>query len=158
MSQDRPKSPEAADLPRGVRVCLLATRWNREVVDRLVEGAVSRLAELGAIVDERIVPGAYELPTAAKWAAESGRFDAVVAVGCVIRGGTAHFEYVAGTCAEGLSRVAISTGVPCIFGVLTVENRQQALDRSGGDHGHAGVDAANAAVEMAALRRSLSEA
>ncbi|MGH2611203.1 MAG: 6,7-dimethyl-8-ribityllumazine synthase, partial [Tepidiformaceae bacterium] len=101
------------------------------------------------------VPGAFEIPTAAKWAAASGRFDAVICLGAVIRGETAHFEYIAGGAAEGIANVSLSTGIPVIFGVLTVDSVEQAMDRAGGKEGHKGDEAAQAAIEMANLRRLL---
>src|SRR5690606_38954692 len=111
--------------------------------------------ELGATVDVHRVPGAFEIPTAAKWLAEAGGHAAVICLGCVIRGDTPHFEYVAGNCAGGVMRVSLETGVPVIFGVLTVESEQQAIARTGGGHGHAGIAAADAAAEMVALRQTL---
>jgi 6,7-dimethyl-8-ribityllumazine synthase len=102
------------------------------------------------------VPGAFEVPTAAKWAADSGRFDAVICLGAVIRGETAHFEYVAGGAAEGIASVSLSTGIPVIFGVLTVDSVEQAMDRAGGKEGHKGDESAQAAIEMANLRKTLA--
>jgi 6,7-dimethyl-8-ribityllumazine synthase len=99
------------------------------------------------------VPGSFEAPTAAKWAAESGRFDAIICLGAVIRGETAHFEYVAGGAAEGIATVTMATGVPVVFGVLTVENADQAMERTGGKEGHKGEEAAATAIEMANLRK-----
>jgi 6,7-dimethyl-8-ribityllumazine synthase len=101
------------------------------------------------------VPGAFEVPTAAKWAAHSGKFDAVICLGAVIRGDTAHFEYVAGGAAEGIAAVSRETGVPVIFGVLTVDNVEQAMSRTGGKDGHKGEESAQAAIEMARLRELL---
>lgn len=143
----------------GLRVCVVVSRWNSFVTGKLLSGAVAALQQSG-LADEDItvahVPGAFEVPTAARWAAESGRFDAVVCLGAVIRGETAHFEYVAGGAAEGIARVALDTGVPVIFGVLTVDTVEQALDRAGGKDGNKGEEAALAAIEMANLRRLLS--
>ncbi len=143
----------------GLRVCVVVSRWNSFVTGKLLSGAVAALQQSG-LADEDItvahVPGAFEVPTAARWAAESGRFDAVVCLGAVIRGETAHFEYVAGGAAEGIARVALDTGVPVIFGVLTVETVEQALSRAGGKDGNKGEEAALAAIEMANLRRLLS--
>jgi 6,7-dimethyl-8-ribityllumazine synthase len=143
----------------GLRVCVVVARWNGFVTKKLLEGAVSALRENG-LRDEDVgvawVPGAFEVPTAAKWAAESQRFDAVVCLGAVIRGETAHFEYVAGGAAEGIAAVARETGVPVIFGVLTVDSAEQALARCGGKEGHKGEEAARAAIEMANLRKLLS--
>ncbi len=143
----------------GLRVCVVVSRWNSFVTGKLLSGAVAALQQSG-LADEDFtiahVPGAFEVPTAARWAAESGRFDAVVCLGAVIRGETAHFEYVAGGAAEGIARVALDTGVPVIFGVLTVDTVEQALDRAGGKDGNKGEEAALAAIEMANLRRLLS--
>jgi 6,7-dimethyl-8-ribityllumazine synthase len=101
------------------------------------------------------VPGAFELPLIAKRLAASGAVDAVICLGAVIRGETAHFEYVAGECAAGLTRASLDTGVPVIFGVLTVDSREQAFDRLGGSEGHKGEEAALTAIEMVALLRAL---
>lgn len=142
----------------GLRVCVVVSRWNEFVTRRLLEGAETVLRERGVAdgdVTVAWVPGAFELPTAAKWAAASGRYDAVVCLGAVIRGETAHFEYVAGGAAEGIRQAAQETGVPVIFGVLTVDTVEQALSRAGGKDGHKGEEAALAAIEMANLRRLL---
>lgn len=142
----------------GLRVCVVVSRWNEFVTRRLLEGAEKVLRERGLAdgdVTVAWVPGAFELPTAAKWAAASGQFDAVVCLGAVIRGETAHFEYVAGGAAEGIRQAAQETGVPVIFGVLTVDTVEQALSRAGGKDGHKGEEAALAAIEMANLRRML---
>jgi 6,7-dimethyl-8-ribityllumazine synthase len=143
----------------GMRVCVVVSRWNEFVTAKLLEGAIATLSARG-LRDEDVVtawvPGAFEVPTAAKWAAESGRFDAVICLGAVIRGETAHFEYVAGGAAEGIRVVSQATGVPVIFGVLTVESVDQALARAGGKDGHKGSEAANAAIEMVSLKKLLS--
>ncbi len=140
----------------GLRVCIVVARWNEFVTRKLLEGAESCLGEKG-LTKENVtvawVPGAFEVPTAASWAARSGNFDAVICLGAVIRGDTAHFEYVAGGATEGISRIALETGVPVIFGVLTVDNVEQALSRAGGKDGHKGEESAQAAIEMANLRR-----
>lgn len=143
----------------GLRVCIVVSRWNEFVTARLLEGAVATLRERGLTEEDVVtawVPGAFEVPTAAKWAAESGRFDAVICLGAVIRGETAHFEYVAGGAAEGIRMVSQATGIPVIFGVLTVDSVEQALARAGGKDGHKGSEAAQAAIEMASLRRMLT--
>jgi 6,7-dimethyl-8-ribityllumazine synthase len=101
------------------------------------------------------VPGAFDLPPVVRRIAASGRYDAIVALGAVIRGETPHFDYVAGECAAGLARVAADTGVPVAFGVLTTDNEEQALERAGGREGNKGADAARAAVELASLARKL---
>lgn len=142
----------------GLRVCIVVARWNEFVTRKLLEGAESCLGERG--VDKQNVtvawvPGAFEIPTAANWAARSEKFDAVICLGAVIRGETAHFEYVAGGATEGIAKIALETGVPVIFGVLTVDNVEQALSRTGGKDGHKGEEAAQAAIEMANLRKEL---
>ena len=140
----------------GLRVCIVVARWNGFVTHKLLEGAESCLGERGLAPEDVTVawvPGAFEVPTAASWAARSGKFDAVICLGAVIRGETAHFEYVAGGAAEGIGRIALETGVPVIFGVLTVDNVEQAMSRTGGKDGHKGEEAAQAAIEMANLRR-----
>ena len=142
----------------GLRVCVVVARWNSFITDKLLAGAASALREHG-LSDEGVtiarVPGAFEVPTAARWAADSGRFDAVIGLGAVIRGETAHFEYVAGGAAEGISRVTLGTGVPVIFGVLTVDTVEQALSRAGGKDGHKGEEAALAAIEMVNVVKQL---
>ncbi|HQY88070.1 MAG TPA: 6,7-dimethyl-8-ribityllumazine synthase, partial [Tepidisphaeraceae bacterium] len=116
-----------------VRIAIIAARFNADIVDRLLEGCLARFKELGldeSRIDIHRVPGAFELPVACKWLASGRRFNAVIALGCVIRGDTPHFDFVAGEAARGISNVAIETMVPVIFGVLTTETHQQALDRS----------------------------
>ncbi len=143
----------------GLRICVVVSRWNSFVTEMLLSGALPALRERGVAEGDIAVvrvPGAFEVPTAAKWAAESGEFDAVVCIGAVIRGETAHFEYVAGGAAGGIGRVAQDTGVPVIFGVLTVDSVDQALARAGGKDGHKGEESALAAIEMANLRRQIA--
>lgn len=142
----------------GMRFAVVAGRFNRHVTDRLLEGVEHALSEASdgtPSVTVVWVPGAFEIPLAAKQLAESGAVDAVICIGAVIRGDTPHFEYVAGQCAEGLTRVALDTGIPVVFGVLTTENLQQALDRTGGREGHKGEEAAHTAIEMVSLLRML---
>ncbi len=143
---------------QGLRVAVAASRFNELVTDRLVAGARDALLRHG--VDEGSVtvvwtPGAFELPVVAQRLAESGEVDAVVCVGAVIRGSTDHYEHVASQCAAGLTRVALDTGVPVVFGVLTTETAEQALDRAGGKLGNKGFEAAITAIEMADLLRQL---
>ncbi len=144
----------------GVRVAVVATRWYPEVTDALLAGALRALADLG-IDDPRVlrVPGAFELPVAAKVLADSG-YDAVVALGLVVRGGTPHFEYVCQGVTAGCTEVSVSTGVPVGFGVLTCDTIEQAIERSGlpGSKEDKGREAAEAAVEMAVLLRGLRPA
>ncbi len=140
----------------GLRICIVVARWNEFVTRKLLEGAESCLGERGVSKEDVTVawvPGAFEIPTAANWAARSGRFDAVICIGAVIRGDTAHFEYVAGAATDGIVATARETGVPVIFGVLTVDSVEQALSRTGGKDGHKGKEAAQGAIEMANLRR-----
>jgi 6,7-dimethyl-8-ribityllumazine synthase len=128
--------------------------FHREVAQRLLDGARERLVESGLTADhfeDFWVPGAFELPLAARTMALKRRYAAVIALGCVIRGETAHFDHICQAAATGLTAVAIQTGVPCTFGVLTTETMDQAIARSGGDKGNAGADAADAAVAMANL-------
>jgi 6,7-dimethyl-8-ribityllumazine synthase len=140
----------------GMRFGVVVARFNRDVTERLLDGADAVLRKHDA-AEVRVVwvPGAFELPLVAKRLAESGAVDAVVCLGAVIRGETAHFEHVAGQAASGIARAALDTGVPVIFGVLTVDNRQQAHDRLGGPKGHAGEEAACTAIEMVAVLREL---
>ena len=131
-------------------------RFYEDLARRLVEGATRVFLEAGASVDVHEVPGAFELPLAAKYCAESGRYAGVVCLGAVIRGETDHYQYVCGESARGIASVSLETGVPCAFGVLTVETMEQALARAGGGKRHQGEDAAHAVIAMAELRRSLS--
>jgi 6,7-dimethyl-8-ribityllumazine synthase len=138
------------------RYAIAVARFYEDLAERLVDGATRVLGEAGAAVDVHDVPGAFELPLAAKYCAESGRYDGVACLGAVIRGETDHYEYVCAEAARGIARVALDTGVPCAFGVLTVENMDQALARTGGGKRHQGEDAARAVLRMAELRRSLA--
>ena len=143
---------------KGLRIAIVAARFNHFVVDKLVAGAVEALTQAGISaqdLDIVRVPGAFELPLAARVLAESHNYDAVITLGAVIRGGTPHFDYVAGECARGVSEAARDSGVPVIFGVLTCDDMEQATERSGGKHGNKGADAALAAMEMADLLRKL---
>ena len=140
-----------------MKVAIVVARFYEELADRLVAGARGTLAEAGVTdIDEFTVPGAYELPLAAKYAAESGRYAGVVCLGAVIRGETSHYDYVCGESARGIQDVQLSTGVPCSFGVLTVDNLQQALSRSGGDKRDSGAHAAEAVVALAKLQESVA--
>jgi 6,7-dimethyl-8-ribityllumazine synthase len=144
-----------------MRLTLIAGSFNRFVTDQLVEGAVDALLRNG--VDEQDihlvwVPGAFEMPLAADQVLSTGSADAVVALGAVIRGGTAHFEYVAGNCARGLADVSLKHGKPVIFGVLTTETVEQALERAGSSEGNKGFDCAIAALQMLGLQQRLASA
>lgn len=141
----------------GLRAAIVAARFNEAVVGRLVDGALDCLRRHGLADDDLTVcwaPGSWELPVVTRRLAESGRVDAIVAVGCVVRGQTAHFDYVAGRSAD-VGRVADDTGVPVSFGVLTTETFDQAVDRAGGKLGNKGWDAALAAIETARLLKEL---
>ena len=127
-----------------------------DLADRLVSGATGVFEGAGHAVEVHEVPGAFELPLAAKYCAESGRYAGVVCLGAVIRGETDHYEYVSGEAARGIQEVQLATGVPCAFGVLTVDSMEQALARTGGGKRHQGEDAARAVLRMAELRRQLS--
>src|SRR5262249_9789629 len=134
---------------------------NGFIVERLVEGAVDALTRSGVKdTDISVVhcPGAFEIPPVARRLADSGRYGAVICLGCVIRGATAHFDYVAGECAKGIANVAMSARVPVIFGVLTTENIEQAVERAGTKAGNKGFDAAMAAIEMTSLYHALEAA
>jgi len=141
---------------RDFRFAVLASRFNEFVVEALVKGAVEALRRHGA-TDKQVeivrVPGAYDMPLVARKLAQSRRYDAIVAVGAVVRGQTAHFDYVAGECASGLARVAAETGIPVAFGVLTTETAEQAMDRAGGKAGNKGAEAAASAIELVSLLR-----
>jgi len=146
---------------RGRRFAVVASRFNEVVVNQLVAAATECLRRHGISdddVDVAWVPGAFELPLAADRLARTDRYDAVICLGAVIRGQTAHFDHVAGQAAAGIQRVALDTGVPVLFGVLTTENFEQAMDRAGGKHGNKGWDSAMAAMEMAGLLDSLPKA
>ena len=151
-------SPRA---PRQVRVAVLVARYNEVVTSRLLEGARQCLQEKG-VADGRVdvvwVPGAFELPVAAEAAAASGRYSAIVALGCVIRGETPHFEYVAGEAARGLGNVALAHRLAVGFGVLTTESLEQALARAGGAAGNKGYEAAEAALTTADVLAQLGRA
>ncbi len=131
-------------------------RFYEELADRLVAGARGVFEGAGATVEVHEVPGAYELPLAARYCADSGRYAGVACLGAVIRGETDHYDYVCAEAARGIARVSLDTGVPCAFGVLTVDSMDQALARVGGGKRHQGEDAARAVLQMAELRRALA--
>ena len=139
-----------------MRFAIAVARFYEELAERLVAGAQAGFAEAGAQeADVFDVPGAFELPLAAKFAAESGRYDGVACLGAVIRGETDHYDWVCAEAARGIQDVQLSTGVPCAFGVLTVDTLEQALARSGGDRRDSGRHAAEAVLALARLRASL---
>jgi 6,7-dimethyl-8-ribityllumazine synthase len=143
----------------GLRIGIVVSRFNQFITDRLLAGALDALERSGAAADqiEMVrVPGSFEIPVAAKQLVESRRPDAVICIGCVIRGDTAHYEYVAGESARGIQLAQMDTGVPMIFCVLTCENLEQAIDRAGLKMGNKGFEAGLTAIEMANLSRQLS--
>jgi 6,7-dimethyl-8-ribityllumazine synthase len=143
----------------GMRIAIVAGRFNDHVTKPLLDGALATLDDLGlAEVPVHWVPGAFEIPVVAQRLAASGRYDAIVCLGAVIRGDTPHFDFVAGECAAGVARVALDTGVPCVFGVLTTDDLDQANARAGGAEGNKGAEAARTAVEMVDLLRVLPPA
>jgi 6,7-dimethyl-8-ribityllumazine synthase len=130
-------------------------RFYRDLAERLVDGARRVFEQAGAELEVHEVPGAFELPLAAKYCAESGRYAGVACLGAVIRGETSHYDHVCEEAARGIGEVSLTTGVPCAFGVLTVETMEQALARTGDGKRHQGEDAASAVLRMAELRRRL---
>lgn len=153
MSTQAPKF-DGHSLASTARIGIVAARFNAQIVDELLAGCERRLKELGIETSRTRtirVPGAFELPIAAQAMARTKDFAAIICLGAVVRGDTPHFEYVAGECARGIARISLDESLPIIFGVLTTNTEQQALDRIGGSHGHAGERAAEAAIEMAAL-------
>ncbi len=135
----------------GLRLAVVVARFNAHVTSKLYDGCRDELAERGLELDTLTtveVPGCFELPLVARELAASGRFDAIVCLGAVIRGDTPHFDYVSSETASGLQRAALDTGVPVVFGVLTTDNEEQAVERVGGSEGHKGRDAALTAIEM----------
>lgn len=138
----------------------MASRWNDFLTSKLIDGAIDGLEGLGAgedSVEVFMVPGSFELPSVAKKIAEGGEFDAIIALGVVIRGETAHFDYVAGEAAKGVGQVSIETGVPVMFGVVTANTVEQAINRCGVKAGNKGYEAALAAVEVANLYRDIEQ-
>lgn len=141
------------------RFAVVVGRFNSFVVESLLDGALDTLKRHGVSEDNLTVvrvPGAFEIPLAAQVAANSGLYDAVVALGAVIRGGTPHFDYVAGECTKGLGQISLSTGLPIAFGILTVDSIEQAIERSGTKAGNKGEEAALTALEMVSLLRNMS--
>lgn len=160
MSTQAP-SAVSVQIPPDVRIGIVAARFNAAIVDELLAGCLRRLAALGVAEDRaevHRVPGAFELPFAAQAMARTGRFSAVICLGCVIRGDTPHFDYVAGEAARGIQQVALAEHLPVIFGVLTTNTEQQARDRTGGPHGHAGERAADAVAEMISVLAAIRDA
>ena len=153
MSRDTPKPNLDGS---ALRIAVVVARFNEDITSRLLVGAL-KAAERHAVKEHTVnwVPGAFELPVVAQKLAKSGRFDAVVCLGCVVRHETDHYRYIAGESASGIQRASLDTGVPCIFGVITCDTKEQALERSGGEQGNKGEDAMQTAIETANLLRSL---
>ena len=154
------KKIEGDLIVRAARFAIVASRFNSFIVDHLVSGAVDALLRHGAAAQDisiTYVPGAYELPLAAQRIAASKRYDAIIAVGAVIRGSTPHFDYVAGECSKGLANVALQYDLPVAFGVLTVDTIEQAIERAGTKAGNKGVDAALSAIEMVNLLQQIGK-
>jgi 6,7-dimethyl-8-ribityllumazine synthase len=152
----QPETHQGTLNAKGFRFAIVASRWNDALVSRLIAGALEALRELSAemkAIEVFRVPGAFEIPLCALKAAESGKYDAVICLGVIIRGQTPHFEYIAGEVARGVGEVAMKTGVPLLFGVITAENVDHAIDRAGVKLGNKGFEAATAAVELVNLYR-----
>jgi 6,7-dimethyl-8-ribityllumazine synthase len=142
------------------RIAIVASRFNRFIVDQLVDGARDALQRHGVDEQRQVlvwVPGAYELPLVAERLASSGKFDAIIALGAVIRGGTPHFDYVAGECASGITRVSLDHDLPVTFGVLTTDDIEQAIERAGTGEGNKGFDVAVTALEMVSTLARIDE-
>ena len=158
MAGRAPRRRRRRPAPRGARFAVVAARFNERITKKLVEGALHAFGSAGVpsdAVEIHWVPGSFELPQAAAIIARTGRYAAIACVGCVIRGQTPHFEHVAREAAAGIQRVALATGVPATFGLITALTEEQAWERAGGDVGNRGEEAAHAAVEMAAFKRSV---
>lgn len=157
MSEFRPV--EGNFNPHNARFAIVVARWNGAITENLLNGALRALARQG-VTDDKVqvirVPGAFELALAAKKIAETGQVDAVITLGCVIRGGTPHFEYVCSECTRGIGEVGLQTGVPVAFGVLTTDDLKQAQDRSGDNAENKGEEAALTALEMVSLFQQLA--
>jgi len=162
MSKDKPRTLEGTLVaPDGARFGVVVSRFNSFISERLLDGALDALVRHG-VNEKNItvvrVPGSWEIPATCARLAKSGKVDAVVAVGAVIRGGTPHFDYVAAEVSKGVATVGMQTGVPVSFGVLTTDSIEQAVERAGTKAGNKGFDAAMAALEMVTLGRALSDA
>lgn len=143
---------------RNARFGIVQGKFNEIITDRLLQGALDTLRRHGmdtSKIEVAMVPGAFEIPLTIKRMALTGKFDALIALGCVIRGATPHFDYVAGECASGIARVSLESDIPIGFGVLTVDTIEQAIERAGGKAGNKGVDAALAAIETLSVLRQI---
>ncbi|MGQ9529694.1 6,7-dimethyl-8-ribityllumazine synthase [Chloroflexus sp.] len=149
---------EGTYIGNGLQIAIAVSRWNDLITTRLLAGAQDGLLRHGVAADHidiAWVPGSFELPLVCRRLAESGRYDAIIALGAVIRGATTHHEHVAAAASSGIAQVSLQTGVPCIFGVITTDNIEQAIERAGTKAGNKGFEAATAAIEMATLLRRL---
>ncbi|NLH99456.1 MAG: 6,7-dimethyl-8-ribityllumazine synthase [Chthonomonadales bacterium] len=143
----------------GLRFGIVASRWNSFITERMLSGALDALVRHGAAdgdITTARVPGTWEIPLVAQRMASSGKFDAIVCVGCLIRGATPHFDYLAAEVTKGLAHITLETGVPVTYGIITVENLEQAIERAGSKAGNKGAEAATAAIEMANLLRAMA--
>ena len=153
-----PTTLEGDLLPRDVKIAIVVARFNDFITSRLLDGAVDIHRRLGGSPESLVVahvPGSFELPLAAQKLAQSGKFAAVICLGCIIRGATAHFDHVAGQCSAGIARAGLDSGIPVIFGVITSDTLEQAIDRAGSKQGNAGEKAMLAAIEMANLMKKI---
>ncbi|MDX1933835.1 MAG: 6,7-dimethyl-8-ribityllumazine synthase [Capsulimonadales bacterium] len=144
----------------GLRFGIVVSRWNAFITERLLDGALDTLKRHGAlpdIVDVARVPGTFEVPLVAQMMALSGNYDAVICLGCLIRGSTPHFDYIAGECSKGIAQAMMNSGVPVTFGILTTDSIEQAIERAGTKAGNKGAEAAAAAIEMANLIKGLAQ-
>jgi 6,7-dimethyl-8-ribityllumazine synthase len=152
------KTYEGHFAAQGGKFCIVSSRFNSFIVEQLENGAIDALVRHGANKDDLNlvkVPGAFELPMVVQRIAASKKYDAIIALGAVIRGGTPHFDYVAGECVKGLSHIALQYDVPVVFGVLTVDSIEQAIERAGTKAGNKGAEAALSAIEMVSLFKNL---
>src|SRR5512137_1574444 len=153
------KTVEGKIVAKGMKFGIVASRFNDFICGRLIEGAVDALTRAGADEKDIVickVPGAFELPLTAKKLAKSNRFDAIICLGAVIRGATPHFEYISAEVSKGIASVGLETEIPVVFGVLTTDNIEQAIERAGTKSGNKGADAALAAIEMANLLKEFN--
>jgi 6,7-dimethyl-8-ribityllumazine synthase len=148
--------PDSVPSAQEMRFAIVVSEWNQEVTFALMQGARETLIKHGANPNHiklDFVPGSFELTAGARMVAEAGTFDAVICIGCVIRGDTPHFDYICQGVTSGITQLNVNYGIPFVFGVLTTENQKQALDRAGGKHGNKGDEAAITAIKMVALKR-----
>lgn len=153
-------SLKANELFKQISIGLVVADWNPEVTHAMRDAAIGFLHQFGVPENQVLVqpvPGSFELPLAAKWMAEQNSIDAVIAIGCVIQGETRHFDFICDACANGITQVGLQTGKPIIFGVLTTQTQQQALERAGGKHGNKGIEAAETALKMLQLKNTFNK-